>query len=317
LLVLRETRTLGEGNRLVPHLSVLLAVALGVLSLTAVVVSVDRLTKSLRVGSVAGSITEQTLEMVHARGEPLKLERPDLRPSAIADERSSASIPADAEPVTSDGGGWVQQIAIGSILAAVPEGSVVHLPAGVGTHVVPGGPLAYVQPAPDDDCTERIRASIALGPERTMQNDIGYGILQLVDIALRALSPGINDPNTANDVIVNLGVVLLAVWEYPEEQPVHREDGRSLVRRPLNHADFLSATFDPLRRYGSSDASVVETMIRVLTTLRSEAERRGLPGPLDPIDETISAVLDEFDRHDPAAIDRRLVQRLLTPDDDG
>lgn len=316
LLVLRETRALGEGEELIPHLSVLLAVALGVLSLIAVVRSVDHLTNSLRVGSVAGSITEQTVALVHQRGRDLALEQPKLRPGGQGsglDVDQEAEIPADALPVTAGTtGGWVQQIDEAEVLAAIASGTTVHMAVGVGTHVLPSAPLAFVSPRPaTDDCAAQIRAAIALGAERTMQEDIGYGILQLVDIAVRAMSPGINDPNTANDVIVNLGVVLLALWEYPEDSPIRTEDGRSMVRRQLGHGDLLHASFGPLRRYAAADPSVVETMVRMLATLRSEVERRELPGPIGPIDDTLAAIVAAFEDHDPARIDRVAIQQLM------
>lgn len=320
LLILRETRALGEGEVLVPHMSVLLAVVLGVVSLTAVVRSVDHLTRSLRVGSVARSITEQTVSLVRRRGDRLTLEHPALKPAirTAAIDRDE-DVPLDALVVTSEDGGWIQRIDEDELFEAIPDGSIARMAAGLGTHVLPGAPLAWIWPPPPDDrCVSAIRATIGLGQERTMQEDVGYGILQLVDVAIRALSPGINDPNTANDIIVNLGVVLLAIWEYPEEPIVRSEEGRTLVRRHLAHRDFLNATFGPLRRYGIGDASVVETMLRTLVTVRNEVQRRGLAGPVAPLDETIDGLLDAFGRTDPDEVDaasvRALVEAGPTPD---
>ena len=311
LLVLRETRSLGEGAVLVPHVSVLLAVVLGVLSLIAVVRSVDQLTRSLRVGSVAESITEQTLALIHRRGGDLALERPQLRP---ADRQPPVHGEAlDTLVVTSDRRGWVQQIDEGGLLRAIPEGSTLRLATMVGGHVAPAAPLAWVWPAPADDaCDVAVRSAIALGPERTMQQDIGYGILQLVDVALRALSPGVNDPNTANDVVVSLGVVLLAIWEYPEEPELRSgDDGRTLVRQRLTHGDFLESTFGPLRRHGAAEVSVVETMLRTLGVLRSETERRDLAGPVEPIEDMMREIVAAFERTSPPRIDAARVEALL------
>ena len=69
LLVLRETRSLQEGDALTPHLSVILSVVLGIVSLVAVVRSVDHLTDTMRVGSVAASISGETIALVVRAGE--------------------------------------------------------------------------------------------------------------------------------------------------------------------------------------------------------------------------------------------------------
>ena len=315
LLVLRETRALDDGVVVTPDVSVLLAVALGVLSLIAVLRSVDHLTSSLRIGSVARSIAEDTVVLVRDRGEALKLERPRLSMSSHSGPGDCDAIPDDAEPVVSDRPGWVQQIDEDALFGALPDGSTAHMATALGRYAMPQAPIVWVSPPPPDDgSAARIRASIALGEERTLQQDIGYGILQLTDIALRALSPGTNDPNTANDVIVHLGVILLEIWENPEQDRVRSEDGKTLVRRDLRHSEFLRASFDPLRRYGAADADVVANMVQTLLTLRSETQRRDLPGPIDPIDETIEAIRHEFLRSDPAPIDKQKVLDILDRD---
>ena len=75
----------------------------------------------------------------------------------------------------------------------------------------------------------------------------------MVDIAIRALSPGVNDPNTASDLVAHLGVTMLKLWERPIA-PTHQElDGRTVIRRDLDHADYLHAAFDPIRLYGAND----------------------------------------------------------------
>ena len=332
LLVLRETRSLGEGDALVPHLSVVLAVALGVISLIAVVRFVDQLTRSLRVGSVGRSITEQTIALVHRRGEHLVLEEPKLGPATPTEldpERDPGSDAAgdppaggegptevaaqpDAATISAEHGGWVQQIDEDELLAALPDGSTAQLAISVGSYVFPRSPLAHVfPPPPDERCANDVRAAVALGPERTMQEDIGYGILQLVDVAVRALSPGINDPNTANDVIVNLGSVFLAIWEYPEEPALRSENGRSIIRKRWSHGEVLADAFGPLRRHGAADPVVVDTILRVLLTLRRETERRELAGPVEPIDDTIDAVVDAFERTEPAEVDLAPIRRLV------
>jgi len=131
-----------------------------------------------------------------------------------------------------------------------------------------------------------------------MQQDVGLGILQLVDIAVRALSPGVNDPGTANDLIAHLGVVMLALWERPPAPSRRTERGRTLIRRDLDHGDHLHAGFDQIRRYGRGDAEVAVTIVRTLAELHREVVRRDLPGPLAPIEEVMAQTVRAVDDSD-------------------
>lgn len=304
LLVLRETRALGDDFQVIPHLSVLLAVALGVASLVAVLLSVDKLTNSLRIGSVTKSITDETVALIQL-AEKVRLSAPES--SAARSEK-----PTGAVAVPSDRSGWIQQIDEQEILDALPDGATAWMATSLGSYAFAEAPLLWVWPDTVDDGTaRRLRSAVALGDQRTMQQDVGYGILQLVDIAVRALSPGINDPNTAGDVIVSLGTILLEVWSGDEQQPVRSGDGKTLIRQTVGHREFLESAFGPLRRYGAGDPSVVATMIRTLSTVRNETVRRELPGPIEPIDDTIEAIHQEFLARDPSPLDRRAIDRLL------
>lgn len=208
----------------------------------------------------------------------------------------------------------MQQIDEKALITASPQGATVYISVALGTFAMPEAPMVWVWPQPEsDECVEQMRAAIALGDSRTLQDDIGFGILQMVDIALRALSPGVNDPNTANDLIVHLGVVMLALWERPFALSSRDDDGRRLVRHALQHGDYLHAGFDQLRRYGAGDPEVASTIVRVLASLHTETRRRDLPGPIEPIEEIIDQTLEAVEATDLTDYDKALV-RKLTPD---
>ena len=129
-----------------------------------------------------------------------------------------------------------------------------------------------------------------------MQQDVGFGVLQLVDIAVRALSPGVNDPSTANDVIVHLGAIMLAIWGLPVSAPATTHEGRTLVSPVATHEQLLRQAFDPIRRAGRADPVVLASLVRTLRLLIDECERRSLAGPVEPIEELIAAVRSSADR---------------------
>jgi len=316
LLILKETRTFGENEELAPHLSVLLALIAGVLSLVAVVRSVDHMADGLRVGSVANNISTQTTKLIEQNNRLSPIESPAIAPVPKADSSEAViSVPDSATPVISSESGWVQQIDEDAILSLIEQGSTAYFSVALGDFVLPESAIMWVWPSPDEECITKIRSSVALGDTRTMQQDIGFGILQLVDIALRALSPGINDPNTANDIIVHLSVIMLALWERPIA-PAHRvENSRTIVRSDLTHGEYLHAAFDQIRRYGAGDCEVAATMVKVLKSLSNETSRRNLPGPQDPITDIIEQILEQVDNSNFLAHDKIFIQNLWNSDD--
>lgn len=302
LLALRSTRSFSEdGTEIIPHTSVILAVVLGVVSLFAVVRSVDHVTQSLQIGSVARRIAADTVDVINAREEIEPGQRPNLAPSSGepdgSDERQTSEsdekeqvIPDDAIAVEALAAGWVQQIRPESILDALPDGSTGYVVVPLGSFVPTGAPLMWIAPAPadDDSCREELQGAFALGDTRTLQQDIGFGLVQLTDIAVRALSPGVNDPGTANDLIVHLGDVMLTLWAQPMADGTTQENGRTLVQREPNHEEHLRRSFDPIRRYGAADPTVMLTMVRTLRMIVDEVERRSLPGPVEPLERMIA-----------------------------
>jgi len=298
LLGLRATRSFTDegSSSTVPHLTVLVALVLGVASLIGVVRSVDHITHSVRIGSVAQRIANDTITAIRA-GDTL---RAGQRPSVLPGQPPTSGqldppldeIPNDARAVEAPVAGWLQQIDDDTILSALPDDSTGYVTAPLGGFTPKHAPIMWISPPPDDDaeCLQQVLEAFAFGDTRTMQQDVAFGLLQLSDVAVRALSPGINDPSTANDLIVHIGNVLLAIWEQPTPEATTADGTRSLVRHQPTHREFLDQAYASVRRYASGDPHVLGTMVHTLQTVRSEVQRRDLPGPVEPIDD----FLDEF-----------------------
>ena len=309
LLALRSTRDLGEGETaIVPHLTVLVAVALGVLSLVAVVRSVDHLTHSVRVGAVADRVATETIGVVDRIDRTIPVgQAPTVLPSADAtDGLPPATIPADAVGVEAPIAGWIQQIDADALLGALPQDSTAIVVVSIGGFVPEHAPLVWISPAPepDDPCRTDVLDAFAIGDGRTMQQDVEFGLVQLTDIAVRALSPGINDPTTAADVVVHLGDVLLAIWSREAPSPTRSRDRRRVVMLEATHEAYLARAIGPIRRYGAADPQVMSTLLRTLALIRSEVVRRGLPGPLEPLDAAAAATIAAADTSTWSAYER-------------
>lgn len=292
LLALRSTRDVGDDSTpVVPHVTVLTAVVLGVISLVAVVRAVDHMTHSVRVGAVAERVATDTISVVERSGEVPAGQSPASTPSPhLAPDGAPRELGGGAVTVETNMAGWIQQIDEEAILANLPEGATAVVPVNIGGFVPSHAPLIWVDASVpiDAECRRHLLDSFAIGDSRTLQQDVEFGLVQLTDIAVRALSPGVNDPTTACDVTVHIGNVLLAIWER-EMPPSHLErDGRTVVMDRPSHAAYLARSIGPIARYGAADPEVMSSIVRTLGLVRSEALRRHLPGPLAPIDEAIT-----------------------------
>ncbi len=299
LLGLRSARDLGQ-DAFIPNITVVVAVLAGIGSLVMVVRAVDHVTTNLQVGTVVGRIAESAISVLKAVGSVHAGEHPTVAPVASPDQ-NMPPMPSSAVAIEAKEGGWVQQIDTVALAEALPEGSTAWVPIVHGAYVVKHAPLAWVDVAKhaetvendrdgDESLAARVRGAFALGDSRTMQRDIGFGLSQLADIAVRALSPGINDPQTAQDVVRHLGEVTLALWSYPEASPTSNEGHCTIHQVSTGHRAHLRAAFDPIRRYGRADPAVMLTLARTLIEVAQEVKRRNLPGAIDPLRDALEEV---------------------------
>ena len=297
-----------------PSLSVTLATWLALVALLALLASISHTGRSVRVSWVSESIVAETRRTIEdvlpppgAVAEPgrVALDAPGVAPSPVRVALGDASEdrrPTDAgHRVDSVDGGWVQQIGAEALVAPLEPGSRLRLHVAVGTYVAAGAPLATVRPAPADPggVDDAVRGAIRLGRERTLQQDITFGLTVLEDIALRALSPGVNDPNTARAVIPQLGVLLVEILErrLPPARAV--VDGVELqAAAEPSHGDYLEAATGQLRRATEDHPPVRLTLVRTLVVAGDELHPRGRAEG-----DGVAALVDSLSRLSPAADD--------------
>ena len=130
----------------------------------------------------------------------------------------------EASVVTDGRRGYLRQFD-GKGLAdwAVARSTALRILVRRGDYVFPGAAVALVEP-PVDDGEQAIRSTIVVGSERASDSDLEFSVRQLVEVAVRALSPGINDPHTAMSVLDHLGATLC------DAVPLHYPAGSSCVR---------------------------------------------------------------------------------------
>jgi len=126
-----------------------------------------------------------------------------------------------------------------------------------------------------DDLTEVINDTVIVGMRRTPRQDVECAIDELVEVAVRALSPGINDPFTAMNCIDRLGASLGRLAERELPSPYRCEtDGRlRVITRPVAFADVLDAAFNQIRQYGRDSVAVTIRLLEALASIAEHVQR--------------------------------------------
>lgn len=310
LLVLRVVEAPVDGEVFVPAYSVLLAVVLAVASLFAVIASINHTAQGLRVASIANRIADATIGVIERQfGDEgvLSLQSADPAPVAV-DEPEQTDVLVFGAPER----GWVQQISADAFLDAVPDGTTVRVLATAGDYLLEGQPVARISPTPaaEDDVVEELRDALVIGPHRTLQQDVAFGIVQLVDMAVKALSPGVNDPHTAQEVLSRIGAVMteLAVRDLTPSR-LTRASSTVIRLAELGHADFFDLAIEPVRRSARTDPQVAATVLVTLATIRDEALRRRPDAHVDGAIAEAGRLIAELDCMATAG-DRAFVLRI-------
>lgn len=193
------------------------------------------------------------------------------RPTDVA---AAGAPPAGATPVEALGFGYVQNVDLRRLRRLADAwGAQVHIEAVPGRLVHAGQPLLWLaggdRPA---NAPEQLRGAIAVGLQRTFDQDPRYGMRVLGEIAARALSPGVNDPGGARDVLAQT-IGLLEGWlsAAPHQQPEGEATG--VTMRPLSLSELAGEALKPIIRHGAADLALQLELQRALGALHGLRQR--------------------------------------------
>lgn len=273
LVILRAVRSVQGEPDVVPALSTALALALTVAAVVAIVAFVSRTAHRLQSSQLIRGVAEEAIGAVTRQLPPRGQGDPGLGVRSVAQ-------PEPAWRVRARSTGWIAQVSPHEILDVLPPGGVARLEVQVGQFVHPGRRLCTVWGETDDrdKLERRVNRAFAIETSRTMQQDVGFGIRQIVDIALRALSPGVNDPTTAHECIVHLGAILYEILrrDLPPAE-IAGEDGRHiLLARHPTHAEFVACAFDEIRQSAVSLPSLATALVETLAGLAADLAEDGI-----------------------------------------
>src|SRR5829696_3598954 len=245
-----------------PRLAVSVAMLLLFASLAMVVYFADHLAHSIQIDAVTT--------------------RADLGALKIAErlpgvsEESPPTPPPWAIPLPALRSGYIQTAHSEALLPLVSQyGVSVALRHRIGEHVVTGTTIASMwrpaatDPLPDAAMfTRALDEAVEIGFERTLQQDITFGMRQLVDVACKALSPAINDPYTAVQAVDHLSVIFCAMAVRPLGDDVARDaKGAGMVLVPgRRFGDLLAVMCGMIRRYGAAEPIACLALLRLLSS---------------------------------------------------
>ena len=308
LLILRTIRQ-GESSAFVPHLSIILAVVLAAASIGVFIYFIHHTAESIQVSNVLGRVShslettvvekypdKKLLPGAVGRGlkeasleemsEEASLEKMADESSGNADEERSESENLDerlrdslpdlgaAAIIPAAQSGYLQYIDEKVLMRLACEyGVVFELAAQPGAFLLTGVTLVRVWPdRPHEDAFEKaLRGAFVLGAHRTQAQDVDFLFDQLVEVGLRALSPGINDPFTAMMCIDRIASALHLLDERDLPSPYRADDeGRlRVVVHPVSAPALVARTLGPFRRYGSDSLLVLTHLLSAIKTLLS------------------------------------------------
>ncbi len=187
----------------------------------------------------------------------------------------------DSAALKAHRGGYVQAIDVDGMLQCAAERDLrIRMLCRPGHHVAEGDVLARILPERqlDDETAGTLHESFVIGVQRTNSQDVEFALDQLVEIALRALSPGINDPFTALNCIDRMGEALLVLCDrrFPPDLRCDAEGIARVLVDGNTDESVLAAAFNPLRQYGCSHTTVAIRLLETITLLAGRTRRDGM-----------------------------------------
>ena len=267
LVVLRTIRSAGESGAgvpaFVPQLALLVALILVLCSIAVLIFFIHHVPMRIHINNVIESIGERLIDDIDARfpvfvGVPLEEREDDPRiPAAFRDDADRAEYERRV-PVRSKHTGYIQLIDDSTLLDAARDNDlVIRLQYQSGDFTHKGSVLLEAWPAErcDEDAMHDLRGAFAVGSRRTALQDLRFLIDELVEIAARALSPGVNDPFTANSCLDWLGAAMadLARRDLPSRLRADDDEKLRVIAHPMTFDGFVDRAFGALRQYASAD----------------------------------------------------------------
>lgn len=270
LVVLRTIRG-GDEGAFIPSLAVLGGMAYAFAGVGVLIYFIHHVARGIQAASILARIADDTRAAIdHLFPEHVGqagLPEPEAR---------AAGLPARWTAVGAPRTGYVSAIDADRLLQAAREARrMLRLCVSVGDFAGEDAPLAELEGDGEvpENVRQAVREAVVLSSQRTVEQDAAFGLQQLVDIALRALSPGVNDPTTANMAIERLGVLLAGLARRRIPSPYRVDGGQLRVIAPApTFEGYVTRSLVPVVRHAGGDLYVLERVAAAVETVAAACE---------------------------------------------
>lgn len=273
LLVLRTVQG-NAGSQFVPHVSVTIAIVLALASLGVLIYFIHHVAVSVQAPEIVATVGRDLLHLTD-RVYPEELgDDPgdEPAPKPVDSGRASKTV------VPSPRGGYIQAIDGDQLMSTACEHDLLlRVAKAPGEFIFQGSPLITIESARpvDDDIRDGLQDAVLIGSCPTPFQDVKFVVNQLVEIAVRALSPGINDPFTALTCLdqIGSGLAHLATRKFPSTHRVDDEGTVRVIAAAVDFEELADAAFDEIRRSGHRHGKILVRMWEIVSVLHDQAKR--------------------------------------------
>lgn len=314
LLVLRTVRAGSEASPgFVPALAVSVSIALALVALALLLLFIHHMGHSIQASQIAARMGRETLQAIERL-------YPDRHGQALAESGDdlvrSWSDRAEPQLVFPTRPGYVQVVPLDELLESLDTSDLrLHVPVRPGDFVTEATALVAGWPAEAlaGATAEALRRAIPVENERDFRQDAAYGMRQLADVALKALSPGINDPTTAETCIGYLRAALerLAERELPGEVRRYPERRTTVVARRLGFEEYADLAYGEIGRYASDNARVVVAVLEALVGVGESARAASAHERASIVSRLAGAIAEPALEQAATERDRALIRQAL------
>lgn len=266
LLILNSIRD-SEDFAFIPSISILVAILAAIANIILLIVFIHQIATSIQADHVIADISD----FISKRIEEFSDDNDSIKNKIINADGVLKQFKY-REAIYSPANGYLQYIDKESLTESLQQGkALLELQFRPGAHLVRGLQLGWLHTETKWDTEEqdKIQNHLVLGNSKTAQQDLEYSLHQMVEIAVRALSPGINDPYTAITCIDNLKATMcqIAKIEFPSKYQFDKEDHLRIIMVPLDFKGALETSFNKIRQYATGSPSVIIRLMEALTTI--------------------------------------------------
>ncbi|HAA29439.1 MAG TPA: DUF2254 domain-containing protein [Cyanobacteria bacterium UBA8553] len=270
LLVLRTVRG-DDYNVFVPQISVTVGIVLAIASIGVLIYFIHHASTSIQAWHVITEVGSD-LDKAIDRLFPQKIGYGGSGEKRRWVEEIPVGFDREASPILATSSGYLQAIDNDKLMKiAQSKDLLVRLKHRPGKFVVQGSELVRVWPGErvNKTLSQQLNEAFILGKQRTEQQDVEFCVNQLVEVAIRAISPAVNDPFTAIRCIDQLsaGLCRLAEREFPSPYRYDDDNNLRVIVDPVTFAKLTDDAFNQIRQYSKPDVAVRIRMLEAIAVI--------------------------------------------------